>query len=595
LLGLSITAFSKDALHVVEATCFSESGVRLKVEAGSLGCFYVWFRQHCEAPFLLRTPHLQFSYQLLDFSTGQAPLNENRVKQFLKSIAAKLSKKTFRTVADIVEKNPISPTEQNFAYGSAAMQGNMGADTTDTENTTFRTWGAPEQWKKFIVDEIVGRNIEDAINVCNSAEVTHGDFECLCVHPYVMDNDTMSFYNAPWKPRPPTSPTPEADTPDPQDTPQRTARHSRFSTDVDDMDVICGGAEKLSALLDDLTKRDDYDVIRINTTCVPMIIGDDVESELARFREKSRVPVMYKDQMMHSPLRQFVELLDFHPDPARPAPPRNSVNFVGFPRDASRDELLKALRDIGVAVNVCLFPEMRMCDIDRYLNARTQVFIPNMAYSEIFTSVFSSLPMKAVLPEAPYGLSRTWKWIESVATAAGRKKAFVSYRDEHEAEISRRMQPLVDEARSFRLAFVADASQVSKLANASSLWGIPMLPVIEEMGFGIDLLEYNPPGANIVNHIGSLRSTLSNPELLHVSYFDSQETLSRQLHEDEFQAVYSDFFYDRRLTRAGKAQFSLNFFEKGFDGALRSARRLIEICRLPFYRRYARYLPDRRE
>ena len=49
-------------------------------------------------------------------------------------------------------------------------------------------------------------------------------------------------------------------------------------------------------------------------------------------------------------------------------------------------------------------------------------------------------------------------------------------------------------------------------------------------------------------------------------------------------------FFDWRISRAGKARFSSKDFEMGLGGALRTLKRLLSVCRLPFYRRYRPHL-----
>jgi len=49
-------------------------------------------------------------------------------------------------------------------------------------------------------------------------------------------------------------------------------------------------------------------------------------------------------------------------------------------------------------------------------------------------------------------------------------------------------------------------------------------------------------------------------------------------------------FFDWRVTQGGKNLFSLQHLEAGPLGALRTAKRLINICRTPFFRKYGRYL-----
>ena len=64
------------------------------------------------------------------------------------------------------------------------------------------------------------------------------------------------------------------------------------------------------------------------------------------------------------------------------------------------------------------------------------------------------------------------------------------------------------------------------------------------------------------------------------------------LQQSEAAAYYSEYFFDRRLTRSGKAQFSIADFKLGLDGAIETLTRLLRICSLPFYRRYGRYLGE---
>jgi len=75
-----------------------------------------------------------------------------------------------------------------------------------------------------------------------------------------------------------------------------------------------------------------------------------------------------------------------------------------------------------------------------------------------------------------------------------------------------------------------------------------------------------------------------------VHIYRNPKGLNDLLENGPFSAVYSDIFFDYRLTCAGKAQFSMRTFEAGIEGALRSLERLLDICRLPFYKKYGKYL-----
>ena len=76
--------------------------------------------------------------------------------------------------------------------------------------------------------------------------------------------------------------------------------------------------------------------------------------------------------------------------------------------------------------------------------------------------------------------------------------------------------------------------------------------------------------------------------------FKTPAELERLLGEGAFDAVYSEYFFDERLSRAGKARFSLSVFEPGLRGAIASLERLLAAGRWKFYRRYAAALGEAR-
>ena len=112
--------------------------------------------------------------------------------------------------------------------------------------------------------------------------------------------------------------------------------------------------------------------------------------------------------------------------------------------------------------------------------------------------------------------------------------------------------------------------------------GAPLAVMAAEMGFGLDLLYYDIHG-EAPRLPDALRSA-------RVSVFRAPWELERALAGGDFQAVFSDMFFDRRIVQAGKARFSSKDFEMGLEGARRTCERLLSVCRLPFFRRYAAHL-----
>jgi hypothetical protein len=124
------------------------------------------------------------------------------------------------------------------------------------------------------------------------------------------------------------------------------------------------------------------------------------------------------------------------------------------------------------------------------------------------------------------------------------------------------------------LAFVVDAPHVRRLTDPSQLWGVPILPLLREMGFAVEVICH-----------GQVQKSRTG-----LSFFRTPDELGTLLREGRFDAVYSEYDHDLRLSRAGKSQFALDCFEMGIAGGRRTLQRLNEICSWPFYRRYGNYL-----
>jgi len=159
--------------------------------------------------------------------------------------------------------------------------------------------------------------------------------------------------------------------------------------------------------------------------------------------------------------------------------------------------------------------------------------------------------------------------------------------------------PLVDkwermreEARGHRLAFVVGDDQIRQIADPATTWGVPLLPLLEEFGFSLDFMIYASDAKGGRAAAAELQKGLDEPSRHRHRLFQTPSQLKMLLDSGPFSAVYTEHFFDFRLSRSGKAQFSLNVLERGFGGAVRSLERMLEICDFPLYRRYGRYMGD---
>ncbi|MFA6316122.1 MAG: nitrogenase component 1 [Elusimicrobiota bacterium] len=463
-----------------------------------------------------------------------------------------------------------------------------------------QVWGAPDQWRRFFCDFETRRHARTRLEVQSPVvHVWHQDLECSYATPDYYDTSLPAFFKFPW-PRPaepggddgPEGPSenegegrPEGrgrskgprHGPEEGPGPQEDRVVCEAMTNLRDMDIIHGGGRKLDETLRLAVAHAEGRALAVvvHSTCVPTVIGDDAAAVVQRWSKRSKVPVVYTNPAENNEEVDLGLLLFKKLQSKRPAPESKrgrSVNLVGFPPGRALGELVALLRRAGVEVNTRVLPALHTDAAQRYLNARVQILYPNGAYEEAYKEFFEPLPIRTVALDAPYGLAGTVKWLEEVVRAVGVKPSAV-FNASRKASASLWAAGR-EEAGRRGLAFIVDGLHVARLTDHKQMWGVPLLRLLSEMGFKVQVLCHGK----------------SSKEASGLSYFQTQEELAKLLKDGPFQAAYSEYAFDPRLASAGKAQFSLEPFEMGFDGGLRTQKALNELCAWPFYRRYGRFV-----
>ena len=451
------------------------------------------------------------------------------------------------------------------------------------------TWGSTETWSEFFAGAEISRGRLDSLDVFERGSfIQHCDRDCLLVVPKgpVPMVDRVLY---PWLDRvrkigrPTEGPGGEAP-----------RRHGTMrTTDLRERDVVMGGLEKLEKVLEHAVAEGVPDMLFLSCTCVPFVTGEDVESLVKRYRPRVERPFFFLTTTPQSSNLVFREVLVHRRRAAEAAagpPAPGSVNLIGYAGGPPLAELRGLLAEAGVRVNATFVPEMNFAAIDALPGAPVHVLFPNVLWQSIYDQLLFESRIAAVMPPAPFGLGGTGRWLAEVCRAAGVEadapgiveRAFAP----HAAELGR----LREEARGHRLGFVVGADAVHRLCDPASTWGVPLVPLLEELGFGLDVLIRAHDRRSAHEAAKKVHALFADPSRHSIKAFADRERLVRLLEAGPFAAVYSDHMFDERLGAAGKAQFSLQEFEPGPAGTVRTARRLLAICRLPFFRRYRRHL-----
>ncbi|RJO65493.1 MAG: hypothetical protein C4523_15950 [Myxococcales bacterium] len=371
-----------------------------------------------------------------------------------------------------------------------------------------------------------------------------------------------------------------------------------FSTYLNEEEIICGASDKLAVLLADLRKDTRPDeLIFLNDTCVVRLLGEDLEMVLREHARAGGAPVLTPKKTLggHSDLQAdlMAQIRRLALEREGGAPPSDkepgTAAFVGYPPEAAFDELAALLDSLGVKAAATLMPWLGLAEAHSLFRAELVVSTPFRGWRKA-AGTFTALPgLRVIQPPLPYGLDATRQWFDAILDGLNRPDLKPRVEALHD-EAVRELAPLIRQAADCRLGFVMDAEEAAAMADVEGFYGLPALRFLESLGFRLAALVYAGDGTKAEEACAGLAAMLADPDKLSIRPFADKAELAKALAADDIHAVWSQFVFDRRLLACGKASFSLGDLEKGWAGALRTARKLLARCRWPAPRRFGRHV-----
>lgn len=456
------------------------------------------------------------------------------------------------------------------------------------QRSVVRTYRSPVAWREFFADVEQQRNFTHN-PVGHVVFVDHADLECVGASPRIGDGAVSFFRYAAVH----HSPTRGGWFPDLRLDLGDLARlldedGGGYVTDLDDDAVIHGGGPRLEQVLARvaaLPRRPDLVLLR--NSCVPKVIGDDLEAIARAFERDSGIPTAIVDELedQHaSPLSALLRRQQQTGGFDGTGFTANRLNLVGYPRSPPMLGLASLLSQLGLVVNAQLVPDVQLEFVDRYTRAALQVLQDAQLFDATFEQLFGNVDIPTLRPPSPFGPAGCQEWLRVIAGAMGVAEGVAAVWSaawsEHAAEWAR----LRERAREHCLGFVVDRDRLAALRAPRQLTGVPVLDAVVEMGFQVELLCFDD-GA-------PAPAELAEPGW-RVATFSTAAELAEALRSGTAEAVYSEYTFDPRLTRCGKAAFSVADFGPGPAGAVGTLRTLVRRCRLPFYRKYGALMEDR--
>ncbi|MBI5534492.1 MAG: hypothetical protein HY898_17335 [Deltaproteobacteria bacterium] len=456
------------------------------------------------------------------------------------------------------------------------------------------TWAGEDAFADFFAGGEIARSQLDSIDPSKLFHfVQHCDAECLYVNPHTVGT-IVALVNYPWddRVREPSRPTAQGlgNVSDPQ-----VVEEGMVTTDIDENDVILGNPKRLSDVVEYAASRPNPEnkLIFVSNTCVPTVIGEDVESVVKRVRQRTGLPILYLTVTPRSMTNVFEGILvdrRMNAEAEAPPPRPDAINLIGFSGAKAVPELESLLQSAGVHVNTRLLPDLDTARIDALPGAAINIVLANKTWEHLYNQVMDRSRTRSVVLEAPYGWEATRRWLQGVVHALGLETDTQACWEQHTGAWLERWEALRKRASGLRVGMVVRDQESYYLTTPPSTWGVPLIGALEEMGFGIDILMHVTDPQTAKESALTIRKMFGQPARHTIRAFDSFAFLRQRLADCPAQAFLSYNFFDWRLTEAGKAAFSIQHFELGAAGAVRTLDRILGVCSTPFYQRYKKHL-----
>lgn len=515
------------------------------------------------------------------------------VQRFIRETSRRLQKARFATLRKIAFMDPerklLAWREERHVEEDDAV----GSNSDPYRESLAQSYASDFAWFQFFADHEQRRNFNHHLIGEEFLVVEHEDLECHYATPAVNDG-TVSFFNyAGAHGDGNVDAEDERRRRNDSDKEHKEPRPTYMLTDLDDLDIVMGGTRKLDHLLEGIGKWEEKpDFVLVRQTCVPTIIGDDVEASVRKFEEGTGITAVMWDNIERPEEDRFnvvMARLAREGVFTRERNWRGGVNFVGFPQGEFFNDMERFVGGLGGRLNVAMVPDVDLPRLRGFPDAELMVLFDSDLFQDTYDELLPHFDMmKSVRPSAPYGFEGTRKWMLAIAKALGREDRFDACWNAYESVWRPDWERIRSQTEPYQLGFVVDHRRMEFLMRPASLTGVPLIGMIAEAGFDIEMLYFEGDG-----HEGRADvDKLSEQYGANISYkrFTSVGGLRDLLEASRSHAFYSDLYFDTRLTRLGKAQFSSADFHMGLGGAVRTARKLLHTCRLPFYRVHHRHL-----
>ncbi len=359
------------------------------------------------------------------------------------------------------------------------------------------------------------------------------------------------------------------------------ARPNVFSTGLGQREALLGDEKLVKESLEAAAaSAGPGGLVEFYSTCAPLLLAGDTDSAVRAAAGRTGAVISRQNYNSYeeysesrAAARSALILRGLERGRKAGAKPRFDAALYGYGRLAAPLCGLLAQAGVGAAPETEDFYGPLLAAKLLVLRGRDEALCPALDKAGIPWTV----------PPAPYGFAGTKAWAAAVFKALGRRLPAAALPSREQASRAGSLRRL---AGKYRIGLVTPAAEIEGITEGRLAEG---LGLAAESGFGFDLLVYleGKAGRPAALRAAAALGKAFRAGNLRTRFFSAPGELERLLAaRGGPDLVYSDLRRDPRALAAGKNSFSSLIFEPGYEGALESVRRLLELCEWKFSARY---------
>ena len=337
------------------------------------------------------------------------------------------------------------------------------------------------------------------------------------------------------------------------------AARMRYSTDLSEADVLCGrSGVQLRAAIRELREQQHPTAIRLQTTCLPELLGDDPRSALTDLA--GGCPVVWTAKTMDSgkSLADALPALVANAGPRQADP--HAVVVLGLVDPADRPEIELLLDAVGLRAAGYLLPSLAPADLLCLRVASAAVWVGRQGWESFDTEPLVR-GLQVVDVPAPYGRAATLAWVGAVAQAL-RPERLADALAATMLRLDTALAPTREAAAGLKVVLASGAQDLESLTTPT-FYGFAVHQLLLELGFHVQRVVRLREGEDLPPPLAGIET----------QGIRTPEDLRRALSSADL--AFSHFAADPRLAELGLRSFCQDVFGLGARGLGRAGEELL--------------------